>query len=84
MNLSDALSTLVKLAVVSNPATADREQTGLAIQQALDLGVDADEILEVMEIASLIGSHAFSITLDGLADTFAQKTAEKAAGQAAR
>ena len=75
---------LVKLAVVSNPATADREQTGLTIQQALDLGVDADEILEVMEIASLIGSHAFSITLDGLADTFVAKAAEKAAEQAAK
>ena len=67
---------LVKLAVVSNPATADREQTRATIQQALDLGVDADEILEVMEIASLIGSHAFSITLDGLADTFAGHAAK--------
>ena len=67
---------LITLAVFSNPATADKEGTEKAIQQALDLGIDAEEILEAMEIASLIASHAFSITMDNLADALAAHSAK--------
>jgi len=64
---------LITLAVVSNPATLDRAATEHTIQQALDMGIDAEEILEAMEVASLIATHAFSISMDGLADTFAAR-----------
>ena len=64
---------LITLAVVSNPATLDRAATERTIQQALDMGIDAEEILEAMEVASLIATHAFSISMDGLAETFAAR-----------
>ncbi len=65
---------LIKLAVVCNPATAYPEETRAAIEEALDLGADAGEILEVMELATLITAHAFSISLDGLAETLTQRS----------
>ena len=67
---------LVRLAVVSNPATAYRDETRTTIHQALELGVDPEELLEVMEISSLITSHAFSITLSGLAASMDNRLAD--------
>ena len=71
--LDDRSRCLITLAVVSNPATLDRAATERTIQQALDMGIDAEEILEAMEVASLIATHAFSISMDGLAETFAAR-----------
>jgi alkylhydroperoxidase/carboxymuconolactone decarboxylase family protein YurZ len=67
---------LVKLAVANNPATADREVTRQALQEALKLGVDSEEIVEVMLLASMIGSHAFSNILDNISETLAKHSAK--------
>jgi alkylhydroperoxidase/carboxymuconolactone decarboxylase family protein YurZ len=73
--LDDRSRCLVALAVSSTPAIADRDGIDRAIEQALKLGVDPDEIVEVMELASLIGSHAFSNILDNLGDELARRSA---------
>ena len=67
---------LVALAVLSTPATADREGTRQAIQQALKLGVEPNEIIEVMELASMIGAHAFSNVLGSISDALARHSAK--------
>jgi alkylhydroperoxidase/carboxymuconolactone decarboxylase family protein YurZ len=77
--LDDRSRSLVALAVASTPAVADREGMDKAIQQALALEVDPEEIIEVMELASLIGSHAFSNLLDNLADELARRSSEETA-----
>jgi alkylhydroperoxidase/carboxymuconolactone decarboxylase family protein YurZ len=63
---------LVTLAILSNPATADREGTRLAVKQAVKLGVSSDEIIEVMELGAMIRAHAFSNVLDSIGGALAR------------
>lgn len=70
---------MVTLAVLSCPAIMDREKLKVAIRQALDLGIDNAEILEAMELASLIGTHAFANSLDKLSDALDAHAGRKSA-----
>lgn len=76
--LSDKDGVLVEIGVLGCPAVMDREGLQKAIRRALDLGHDKETIAEAMEIASLIGTHAFSLLLDRISeplDRHAAKTA---------
>jgi len=70
---------LITLSVVSCPAIADREAIERSVREALKLGIDPEQILEVMELAALIGTHAFASGLDRMADALASHSAQKSA-----
>ncbi|HXC38952.1 MAG TPA: carboxymuconolactone decarboxylase family protein [Burkholderiales bacterium] len=72
---------LITLSVVSCPAIADREAIERSVREALKLGIDPEQILEVMELATLIGTHAFASGLDRMAEALARHSAHETAGQ---
>jgi alkylhydroperoxidase/carboxymuconolactone decarboxylase family protein YurZ len=58
---------LVALAVFACPAVIDRKSMEASMREGLRLGIEPDEMLEAMELASLIGTHAFASGLDRMA-----------------
>jgi len=72
---------LITLSVMSCPAIADREAIERSVREALKLGIDPEQILEVMELATLIGTHAFASGLDRIAEALARHLAHETAGQ---
>ena len=64
---------LVYIGVNASPTSLNNENTAIHIRKALDLGVTAEEIMEVLELVSCLGIHTVLVGIPALKDAMEER-----------
>mgnify|MGYP001053137552 CR=1 FL=1 len=67
---------LVYIAVNASPTALNTGSMELHIQKALDLGVTADEIMEVFELVACLGVHSVTVGIPAVKEVLREREEE--------